>query len=215
MTLLNNKLLLAIPKGRILNDLGNIFQKANFIIEDSFYQEDSRKLIFKTNFNNIEVIKVRSFDVVTFVKHGGADLGIAGLDVIEEFNSPKIFRLINLEIGKCRLSIASNSNNQLNLQNICTIKVATKYINLTTRFFNQYGIQTQIIKLNGAMEIAPKIGLADYIVDLVDTGKTLKSNNMMENMKILKVSSHLISSKAAFTQKNEAINEFINKFYQN
>jgi ATP phosphoribosyltransferase len=211
MTLSNDKLLLAIPKGRILASLEQIFKNIEFKIEDSFYQDSTRKLIFKTNIKNIEVIKVRSFDVATFVKYGGADIGIAGLDVIEEFNSEEIYRLIDLNIGKCRLSIAS-SKDILDLQNINQIKVATKYVNLATRFFNQYGIQAQIIKLNGAIEIAAKIGLADYIIDLVDTGKTLKSNNMIENMKILKVSSYLITNKAAFVQKNKSINDFITNF---
>lgn len=211
MTLSNDKLLLAIPKGRILASLEQIFKNIEFKIEDSFYQDSTRKLIFKTNIKNIEVIKVRSFDVATFVKYGGADIGIAGLDVIEEFNSEEIYRLIDLNIGKCRLSIAS-SKDILDLQNINQIKVATKYVNLTTRFFNQYGIQAQIIKLNGAIEIAAKIGLADYIIDLVDTGKTLKSNNMIENMKILKVSSYLIANKASFIQKNKSINDFITNF---
>jgi len=211
MTLSNDKLLLAIPKGRILAGLEQIFKNIEFKIEDSFYQDSTRKLIFKTNIKNIEVIKVRSFDVATFVKYGGADIGIAGLDVIEEFNSEEIYRLIDLNIGKCRLSIAS-CKDILDLQNINKIKVATKYVNLTTKFFNQYGIQAQIIKLNGAIEIAAKIGLADYIIDLVDTGKTLKSNNMIENMKILKVSSYLIANKAAFIQKNKSINDFVTNF---
>ncbi len=211
MTLSNDKLLLAIPKGRILAGLEQIFKNIEFKIEDSFYQDSTRKLIFKTNIKNIEVIKVRSFDVATFVEYGGADIGIAGLDVIEEFNSEEIYRLIDLNIGKCRLSIAS-CKDILDLQNINKIKVATKYVNLTTKFFNQYGIQAQIIKLNGAIEIAAKIGLADYIIDLVDTGKTLKSNNMIENMKILKVSSYLIANKAAFIQKNKSINDFVTNF---
>lgn len=207
-------LLFAIPKGRILKDLSPVFLKMNLIIENDFFQESSRKLVFDTNIKNLKVIKVRSFDVATFVKFGVADIGIAGLDVIEEFDSAAIYRLLDLKIGKCRLAVAGDKDKKLDLNNISHIRIATKYQSVTTKFFNNYGIQAETIKLNGAIEIAPKIGLSDYIVDLVDTGQTLKSNNMVEFLEILEVSSYFVANKASFNIKNSEINHIINLFQE-
>lgn len=209
---MSQDILLAIPKGRILKDLDPIFSKIKLAIEDDFYQESSRRLVFNTNINNLKIIKVRSFDVATFVKFGVADIGIAGLDVIEEFDSLAIYRLLDLKIGKCRLAVAGNKDKKLDLKKISHIRIATKYQSITTKFFNNYSIQAETIKLNGAIEIAPKIGLSDYIVDLIDTGQTLKSNNMAEIIKILDVSSFLVANNVSFSVKNLEINRILNLF---
>jgi len=207
-------LLLAIPKGRILKDLNPIFSKIGLKIEDEFYNDDTRQLTFATNLKNLKIIKVRSFDVATFVKFGVADIGIAGLDVIEEFESKMIYRLLDLNIGSCRLSVAGCDDKQVDFDKISHITIATKYINLTNKFFAQKSIQAETIKLNGAIEIAPKIGLSDFIVDLVDSGQTLKANNMREILKILDVTSFLIANKTSFSTKSEEINQIVNRFQQ-
>jgi ATP phosphoribosyltransferase len=205
-------IILALPKGRILKDLQAVFSKINLNIEDEFYNDNTRQLIFKTNIKNLQIIKVRSFDVATFVKFGVADIGICGLDVIEEFASPEIYNLLDLGIGSCRLSLAADKNQKLDLDKISHIRIATKYTNITSKFFAQKSIQAETIKLSGAIEIAPKIGLSDFIVDLVDSGKTLQANNMIEIAKIIEVTSFLIANKTSFMTKNNEINQIINYF---
>ncbi len=206
------KIVFALPKGRILEEIIPMLKKANIIIEQDFYNESSRKLFFKTNIDNLEIIKVRSFDVATFVKFGGADIGICGLDVLEEFSSNEIFPILDLKIGKCRLSIASKKNNDLDLNNISHIRIATKYSNIANEYFSKQGIQAEIIKLNGAIEIAPQLNLCDYILDLVSSGKTLLENNMIELKSIIKVSAYLVANRASLKIKNSEINEIIKKF---
>ena len=203
------KLTLALPKGRILKELDPLLKKSGIEIEADFFDEETRKLVFQTNLKNLQVVKVRSFDVATFVKFGGADLGVCGLDVIEEFNSPEIYKILNLEIGKCRLSIAGKKSAKLDLVNTSKIQLASKYVNLSKRFFDSHSIQARIIKLNGAIEIAPILNLSELFVDLVSTGKTLAQNNMVEIKKILDVSSYLIVNRTSFKRSNLEINQII------
>jgi len=204
------KLLFAIPKGRILDELNPLFQRAGIIPEKDFFDDSSRKIIFSTNLNFLEIIKVRSFDVATFVKFGGADLGICGFDVLEEFSSNEIFPILDLKIGKCRLSLAGEQNKGLKADS--HIRIATKYPAITNQYFANLGIQAETIKLNGAIEIAPQLGLCDFIVDLVSSGKTLAENNMVELQKILDVTSHLIVNRASFKISNHEINQIIQSF---
>lgn len=209
------KLLLAIPKGRILDELNPLLTKAGIIPEKDFFNDSSRKLVFATNLPNLEIIKVRSFDVATFVKFGAADLGICGFDVLQEFASNEIFPVIDLKIGKCRLSLAANKNLPLTTSHLplnSHLRIATKYPSLTSRHFANLGIQAETIKLNGAIEIAPQLGLCDFIVDLVSSGKTLHENNMVELQKILDVTSHLIVNRASFKIANREINQLIKIF---
>ncbi len=146
------KIILAIPKGRILQDLIPLFNKISLKIEADFYNDNSRKLVFTTNFSFLEVVKVRSFDVATFVKFGGASLGICGLDVLKEFSSQEILPILDLNIGKCRLSIASQIDKINNYENDwhqkSHLRIATKYPNIANNYFANLGIQTEIIKLN-------------------------------------------------------------------
>jgi ATP phosphoribosyltransferase len=200
------KFLLAVPKGRILQEVNPVFSKAGIIPEPDFFDENSRKIIFKTNLENLEMIKVRSFDVATFVKFGGADLGICGFDVLEEFSSKEIFPILDLSIGKCRLSIAGKKTLTTNNSHI---RVATKYPTITQKYFSKKGVQAEIIKLNGSIEIAPSLNLCDVIVDLVSSGKTLQENDMIEFEKILDVTSHLIVNRASFKTANHEINQII------
>ncbi len=206
------KILIAVPKGRILDELAPLLAKINLTPEKDFFDDNSRKLVFTTNFLNVEIVKVRSFDVATFVKFGAADLGICGKDVLEEFSSPEIFAVRDLEIGKCRLSIAAKKSSQLNLANLSHIRVATKYTEIAKKYFLEKGVQVEAIKLNGSIEIAPQLGLCDFILDLVSSGKTLVENKMVEFDKILEVSSYLVVNRAALKTKNSEINKLIELF---
>ncbi len=207
------KILFAVPKGRILKDLGPKLKKAGINPEKDFFNENSRKIIFTTNHKNLEILKVRSFDVATFVKYGACDVGVCGRDVFSEFSSSEIYPLLDLNIGGCRLSLAKPKD-MLNsdLSNISHVRVASKYINLTKDFFAKKNIQAEIIKLNGAMEIAPKLGLSNFIVDLVDSGKTLAENNMQEVETIMEVTSFFIANRTAFKTKNIEVNSLIKLF---
>lgn len=229
------KLLLAVPKGRILDELNPLLVKAGIIPEKDFFDDSSRKLVFTTNLENLEIIKVRSFDVATFVKFGAADLGICGFDVLEEFSSNEIFPALDLGIGKCRLSLAGKTpchpernegpqesyltrsftsfgTTGKGMSGLSHLRIATKYPTLVSRYFANLGIQAETIKLNGAIEIAPQLGLCDFIVDLVSSGKTLAENNMVELQKILDVTSHLIVNRASFKISNREINQLIKVF---
>mgnify|MGYP006280058435 CR=1 FL=1 len=202
---------LAVPKGRILKELKPLLDQAGIHPEDEFFQEDSRKLIFSTSKKNLQLIKVRSFDVATFVSYGAAQMGVCGSDVLEEFNYPNIYNMIDLNIGKCRLSIAAPEEiGGENIKNYSHIRIATKYVNLTEKYFRNLGIQAECIKLNGSIELAPKLGLCRRIVDLVSTGSTLKANKMQEGEKIMDISSRLVVNKNAYKTFKQDINYFIN-----
>lgn len=206
------KITFAVPKGRILEELMPLFSKANIIPENDFFNETSRKLVFTTNRPNLELVKVRSFDVATFVKFGAADIGICGLDVLKEFSSPEIFPLLDLGIGKCRLSIAAKKSVALELNKRSHIRIATKYTAIAANYFSAIGVQAEAIKLNGSIEIAPQLNLCDFILDLVSSGKTLAENDMVELEKILDVTSYLTVNRASFKTANSEINQLIKLF---
>lgn len=206
------KLLMAVPKGRILEDLKPLLAKINLIPESEFFSSSTRKLVFSTNRKNLDLVQVRSFDVATFVKFGAADIGICGSDVLAEFSSKEIFPVLDLGIGKCRLSIAGKESVKFDLKNISHIRVATKYVHVAKEYFSNLGIQVEAIKLNGSIEIAPQLNLCEFILDLVSSGKTLEQNQMVELKKILDVSSHLIVNRASFKICNEEINQLIKDF---
>ncbi len=215
---------MAVPKGRILEDLKPLFKKINLIPEAEFFAGSSRKLVFTSNKPHLDLVQVRSFDVATFVKFGAADIGICGSDVLAEFSSKEIFPVLDLGIGKCRLSIAGSNVFALDnaakneeaipafLKNKSHIRIATKYTAIAQDYFSKLGIQVEAIKLNGSIEIAPQLKLCDFILDLVSTGKTLEQNHMAELKKILDVSSHLVVNRASFKIKNQEINQLIKEF---
>ena len=188
------KIIIAIPKGRILKELTPILTKVNIIPEKEFFNLNSRKIMFSSNNKLIDFIKVRSFDVVNFVAYGGAHLGIVGLDVIEEFCHEEIYAPVNLGIGVCRLSVAEPLKMALkdDPKTWSHLKIATKYPKITKKHFALRGVQAECLKLNGALEIAPKLDLSSRIVDLVSTGKTLKENGLIEVEKIMDITSFLI-----------------------
>ena len=202
---------MALPKGRILNELMPLLQKAEIVPEEEFFQTSSRKLLFNTNQKKLSIIKVRSFDVATFVALGAAQIGVAGDDVINEFNYEEIYNFYDLKIGKCRLSVAKIKEKKL-LENEGHIVVATKYKNITTNYFAKKGVRAECIKLNGAVELAPKLKICSTIVDLVSTGKTLSENNLEESSLVMPITSKLIINKIAYKLMNDDITKILNKF---
>lgn len=210
----NQKLIIAVPKGRILEEVLPVFSKAGITPEKSFFDDNSRQLQFATNLPNLQIIRVRSFDVATFVAFGAAHLGVAGSDVLDEFDNDEIYAPLALGIGKCRMSVAATSdiNKQDDLSKSSHIRVATKYPSTTRKFFAKYGIQAECIKLNGAMELAPTLGLCRRIVDLVSTGSTLKANGLVEIEKISDVESYLIVNRTIYKTRSKEITKIINNF---
>ncbi len=208
------QIILAIAKGRIQEEAIPILREVGIFPEQAFFDENSRQLQFSCKDSNVSIIRVRSFDVPTFVAFGAAHLGIAGSDVISEFEYNDIYAPLDLNIGHCRLSVAKlEDGTGLNdLSRASHIRVATKYPNLTRNYFAQKNIQAECVKLSGAMELAPRLGLAPYIVDLVSSGKTLKSNGLQEIEEITKVSSRLIVNRTAFKTRNNEIGGIIEKF---
>jgi ATP phosphoribosyltransferase len=200
---------IALSKGRILDQTLPLLEKAGITIPTR--ELESRKLILDTNFEHIKVIILRASDVPVFVQHGAADFGIAGKDVLMEHGAAGVFELLDLGISKCRLMVASEKGKDLNKS---TLKVATKYVRSTKEYFYKQGKQVEVIKLYGAMELAPIVGLSDCIVDVVDTGNTLKANNLVPLDLIYEVSSRLIVNSAAFNTKHSEINDWIQKIKQ-
>jgi ATP phosphoribosyltransferase len=186
----------AVPKGRILDEALPVMARAGVVPEAAFHDKKNRSLSFACEESsvlgsNIRIIRVRAFDVATFVAHGAAQAGIVGSDVIDEFAYADLYAPVDLAIGHCRLSVAEPRDSE-GLASASHARVATKYPNLTRRHFESLGI-----KLNGAMELAPSLGLAGRIVDLVSTGKTLADNGLIETSVIMPVSARLIVNRAA------------------
>ena len=212
---MNDKdIIIALPKGRILKQVLPIFDKVGIIPEKSFFNEKDRKLKFETNIPNIKLIIVRSFDVATFLIYGAAHIAIIGSDVLEEFNHFEIYSPIDLKIGLCRLVVATTKE-ILSDEDPLTwsyVRVATKYPNLTSQHFKKRGVHADCIKLNGAMELAPSMGLCRRIVDLSESGETLKANGLIEIEEIMKVSTRLAINRNAYKTNFKKMNEIINKF---
>ena len=210
----NTKLILALPKGRILEQAIPILKRAGIEPEPAFFESSDRRLQFSSNHSNIDIIRVRSFDVATFLAYGAAHLAIAGSDVLQEFNHPEIYAPIDLGIGKCRLVVAAQEDtvSVSDQRQWSHLRVATKYPVTTRRYFAEKGVQVDCIKLNGAMEIAPNLGLCRRIVDLVETGSTLTANGLVEIAEIMTVSSRFAVNRAAWKVNPEIIGGWISKF---
>jgi ATP phosphoribosyltransferase len=204
---------IALPKGRILKELHPVLARAGLIPAADYADEDSRRLRFPTNDPTVDVIRVRPFDVATFVAHGAAAIGVCGADVLMEFDYPEIYAPLDLGIGRCRVSIAEPVNaTPDDPRRWSRITVATKYPNIAQRHFAARGVQAEIVHLNGAMELAPSMGLARLIVDLVQTGSTLKANGLKEGEVIAHVTSKLIVNRTALKTRPEAIGAWIARF---
>ena len=191
------QLTFAVPKGRILDEALPVMARAGVEPDAEFHDPASRALAFGTNRADMRLIRVRAFDVATFVAHGAAQLGIVGSDVIEEFDYADLYAPVDLGIGLCRLSVARLASDSDQAGSVSHLRVATKYPSLTRRHFEAAGVQAECVKLNGAMELAPSLGLARQIVDLVSTGTTLKQNGLVETSVILEISARLIVNRTA------------------
>jgi ATP phosphoribosyltransferase len=204
-------LVLALPKGRILRELTPLLGRAGIEPEAAFGDEAARQLRFATNYPGLDIIRVRSFDVATFVAFGAAHLGVAGNDVLMEFDYPELYAPVDLGIGRCRLVVAEPRD--LMASDDPTrwshIRVATKYPALTRAHFAARGVQAECIKLSGAMELAPGLGLCRRIVDLVSTGSTLAANDLVEIETIALVTSRLIVNRAALKTRPAEIGRWI------
>jgi ATP phosphoribosyltransferase len=203
-------LTLALSKGRILDDALPMLRAAGIEVE----ADDSRKLILATNRAELRVVLVRASDVPTYVQQGGADLGVAGLDVLLEHGGQGLYQPLDLGIARCRLSVATRDDfDYANaVRQGSRIRVATKYVGLARDHFADKGVHVDLIKLYGSMELAPLTGLADAIVDLVSSGNTLKANHLVEVECIRDISARLIVNQAALKLKREALRELISAF---
>jgi ATP phosphoribosyltransferase len=186
-------------------------QAAGIEPEPAFFDESSRALLFATNNPAISIIRVRAFDVATFVAHGAAHIGIVGSDVIDEFDYSELYAPVDLGIGRCRISVAMPQGAVDDVQ-AGHIRVATKYPATTARYYHARGIQAECVKLNGAMELAPSLGLSGRIVDLVSSGKTLAENGLVETAIISQVSARLIVNRAAFKMMSGTIPALVQAF---
>ncbi len=208
-----DKIIIAIPRGRIIEECKDMLMSTSFAPESSLFDNDSRKLTFSSKDKNIDYIKVRAFDVCTFVAFGAAQIGVAGEDVIKEFNYSEIYAPLDLNIGHCRLSVAALKTllEKEDPETWSNIRIATKYPNISKEFFANKGIQVEVIKLNGSMELAPSLNMCRRIVDLVSTGKTLKVNGLKEVDEIMKVQSKLIINRSAQKTKTDKIQKIVDE----
>ncbi|MEQ8954177.1 MAG: ATP phosphoribosyltransferase [Gammaproteobacteria bacterium] len=202
----SSPLVIALTKGRILEETLPLFAQAGIVPEEDMAK--SRKLIFRTNLDNVKLMVMRGSDVPTYVEFGSADMGVVGKDLLLEHGSDEFYEPLDLNIARCRLMTAAPKGESLSARRL---KVATKFTNIAKRYFAEQGQQVEIIKLNGALELAPSMGLADAIVDLVDTGKTLEANGLEARELVADISSRVIVNKAAMKIKHEIINDLLSR----
>jgi len=203
---------LALSKGRIFEETLPLLKAAGIeVLEDP---ETSRKLILATNQPDVRVVLVRASDVPTYVQHGGADLGVAGRDILIEHGGSGLYQPLDLNIAKCRVSVATRKDFDYAaaVKQGSRIRVATKYTHIARQHFAEKGVHVDLIKLYGSMELAPLTGLADAIVDMVSTGNTLKANHLVEVEFIMDISSRLVVNQAALKLKREPLRRLIDAF---
>ena len=207
-------IVIAVPKGRILAEVMPVLARIGIRPEPAFADEASRALRFATDRADISLIRVRAFDVATFVAHGAAQLGIVGSDVLMEFDYSEIYAPVDLGIGRCRLSVAEPAALAAgdDPREWSHVRVATKYPGVTRRHFEARGVQAECVKLNGAIEIAPVLGLSSRIVDLVSSGRTLAENGLVEVETIAEVSARLIVNRAAFKTQGSDVRPLVEAF---
>jgi ATP phosphoribosyltransferase len=204
---MSDPIIIAVPKGRILDEALPLLAAVGIEPEAAFSDEGSRALRFATNDAAIELIRVRAFDVATFVAHGAAQLGIVGSDVLMEFDYSELYAPVDLGIGHCRLAVAEPAQmaESDDPRGWSHVRIATKYPHVTAKHFAARGVQAECVKLNGAMELAPTLGLAPRIIDLVSSGRTLKENGLVEVETIAEVPSRLIVTRAAFKTRERVV----------
>jgi ATP phosphoribosyltransferase len=210
----DEKLVLALPKGRILREVMPLLRRAGIEAEAAFDDPESRQLRFATTDAGLDVIRVRNFDVATFVAFGAAHLGVAGNDVLMEFDYPDIYAPLDLGIGRCHMAVAAPAEYVAREEpsRWSHVRVATKYPEITRRHFAARGVQAESVKLSGAMELAPLLGLCRRIVDLVQTGETLRANGLVEIERVAEVSSRLIVNRAALKTRPDVVGAWIERF---
>ena len=196
----------ALPKGRLGEKVYNMFEKAGF--ECPSIKENNRKLIFENEEVGVRYFWVKPSDVAIYVERGAADIGVAGKDILLEY-SPEVYELLDLDIGKCRMAVAAKADFRDDKQR--TLRVATKFTNIAQQHYLSKGRNIDIIHLNGSIEIAPILGLSDVIVDIVETGTTLKENNLEVKETIIPISARLISNKTSYKFKSELINKIVSE----
>lgn len=196
----------ALPKGRLGEKVYNMFEKAGF--ECPSIKENNRKLIFENEEVGVRYFWVKPSDVAIYVERGAADIGVAGKDILLEY-SPEVYELLDLDIGKCRMAVAAKADFRDDKQR--TLRVATKFTNIAQQHYLSMGRDIDIIHLNGSIEIAPILGLSDVIVDIVETGTTLKENNLEVKETIVPISARLISNKTSYKFKSELIDRIVNE----
>ncbi|GAA3939253.1 ATP phosphoribosyltransferase [Litoribacillus peritrichatus] len=202
---MDQTLTIALSKGRILKDTLPLLKAAGIEpVEDIF---KSRKLIFETNVPGVNLVIIRATDVPSYVELGAADLGVSGKDVLMEHGGDGMYELVDLNIARCKLMTAGKDG----VEPEGRLKVATKFVNVTKRYYAELGRQVDIIKLYGAMELAPIMGLADRIVDIVDTGNTLRANGLQPLESIADISSRLVAGKSAYKNKHHLIQPIIER----
>jgi ATP phosphoribosyltransferase len=207
-------LVMALPNGRILDEAMPLLHRIGIEPEPAFADPGSRQLRFATSDPGLDLIRVRSFDVATFVAFGAAQLGVAGNDVLMEFDYSEIYAPLDLDIGHCRMAVAAPADEVggEDPRSWSHIRVATKYPEMTRRHFAARGVQAECIKLNGAVELAPRLGLCRHIVDLVQTGATLTANGLVEIEHIADVTSRLIVNRPALKTRPEEVGRWIERF---
>ena len=212
--LANEKLILALPRGRILDEVLPLIGRAGLEPEDAFHRDDARQIRFSTSDPSVDIIRVRSFDVATIVAFGAAHMGVAGADVLLEFESREIYAPLDLDLGHCRMVVAAPEDlvKRDNPKRWSHIRIATKYPEITKRHFAARGVQAECVKLSGAVEIAPALGLCERIVDLVSTGATLKANGLVEVEEIARISSRLAVNRTALKTRSDDISKWISRF---
>lgn len=201
---MNDTLTIAVSKGRILKDTLPLLARAGIELRDD--PDTSRKLILDTNQDRVKIVLIRATDVPTYVQYGAADLGVTGKDVLMEHGGAGLYEPLDLDIARCKLMVAGKPEAAVGSQRL---RIATKYVETTRRYYATQGKQVEIIKLYGSMELAPLVGLADLIVDLVDTGNTLKANGLVPLTHIADISSRLIVNKASMKMKHVQVQRFI------
>lgn len=197
----------ALPKGRLGNKVFDIFAKIGYDCDEM--HSDSRQLVFTSKENGISYFLVKPSDVSIYVEHGAADIGIVGKDILLEYE-PDVYELLDLNIGKCRMCVAGKNDFVDNPD--VALRVATKFVNIAKTYYKSINRNIEIIKLNGSIELAPILDLSDVIVDIVETGTTLKENNLGVLTEILPISARLIANKASYKFKTEEINKIVTKF---
>jgi ATP phosphoribosyltransferase len=212
----DDKLIMALPNGRILTEMMPLLHRAGVEPEPAFDDPSARQLRFATSDPGLDLIRVRSFDAATFVAFGAAHIGVAGNDVLMEFDYSDIYAPLDLDIGHCRMMIAAPKDwiGQEDPRTWSHIRVASKYPEVTRRHFAARGVQAEVIKLNGAVELAPIIGLCRHIVDLVQTGSTLRANGLVEIEHIADVTSRLIVNRTALKTRPDEVGYWIEAFRQ-